>query len=91
MHRPGEPLFLPNAWDFVFGPLVEEVAGSLEFHKLAGYLYNLAQTFTAFYEKCPVLKAEDDVRDSRLVLCDLTARTLKTGLGLLGINTPDQM
>jgi arginyl-tRNA synthetase len=74
-----------------FGPLIEEVAGSLEFHKLAGYLYNLAQAFTAFYEKCPVLKAEDDVRDSRLVLCDLTARTLKTGQGLLGINTPDQM
>lgn len=74
-----------------FGPLIEEVAGSLEFHKLAGYLYILAQAFTAFYEKCPVLKAEDDVRDSRLVLCDLTARTLKIGLGLLGINTPDQM
>jgi arginyl-tRNA synthetase len=74
-----------------FGPLVEEVAESLEFHKLAHYLYGLASTFTAFYERCPVLKADGEIRDSRLVLCDLTARTLKTGLGLLGIDAPDQM
>ena len=47
--------------------------------------------FTAFYERCPVLKAEEPTRRSRLVLCDLTARTLATGLDLLGITAPNQM
>jgi arginyl-tRNA synthetase len=74
-----------------FGTVVEEVARSLEFHRLAQYLYALASTFTAFYERCPVLKAHAKIRDSRLVLCDLTARTLKAGLDLLGIESPDQM
>lgn len=74
-----------------FGGVVDEVAASLEFHRLAQYLYTLASTFTSFYEKCPVLKADAEIRESRLVLCDLTARTLKTGLGLLGIESPDQM
>jgi arginyl-tRNA synthetase len=74
-----------------FGPLVREVAESLEFHRLAQYLYSLAATFTTFYEQCPVLKSEGEVRAGRLVLCDLTARALKTGLGLLGIEAPDRM
>lgn len=74
-----------------FGPLVEGLADSLEFHRLAQYLFGLASAFTAFYERCPVLKADPDVRSSRLVLCDLTARVLEAGLGLLGIDSPDQM
>ena len=49
-------------------------------------------TFTAFYEHCPVLRADDQAqRDSRLALCDLTARVLAHGLGLLGIDAPEQM
>jgi arginyl-tRNA synthetase len=74
-----------------FGQLVVEVEESLEFHRLAQYLYSLAAAFTAFYERCPVLRAEGEVRAGRLVLCDLTARTLETGLGLLGIEAPDRM
>ena len=74
-----------------FGNVVGNVEGSLEFHRLAGYLYGLAVAFTAFYESSPVLRAPDAVRDSRLALCDLTARTLKVGLGLLGISAPDRM
>ncbi|MEV4619027.1 arginine--tRNA ligase [Asanoa sp. NPDC049573] len=74
-----------------FGTLAGEIAATLEFHKLAHYLYGLASAFTTFYESCPVLQAEGDVRESRLVLCDLTARTLRLGLGLLGIDSPDQM
>jgi arginyl-tRNA synthetase len=74
-----------------FGDVVRDVAGSLELHRLAGYLYGVAATFTDFYEQCPVLKAKDDVRASRLALCDLTARTLATGLDLLGIDAPPQM
>jgi arginyl-tRNA synthetase len=61
-------------------------------HRLAGYLFGLAQTFTSFYEACPVLRAPDDmVRESRLVLCDATARTLALGLSFLGIAAPERM
>ncbi len=74
-----------------FSGVVAEVARSLEFHRLATYLHGLASTFTTFYVRCPVLQAEVEVRRSRLVLCDLTARTLAIGLGLLGIQAPDQM
>lgn len=71
--------------------LLTDLEQSLEFHRLCGYLFDLATAFTAFYERCPVLRAEALVRDSRLALCALTARVLATGLGLLGIETPDQM
>ncbi|MGI5399124.1 arginine--tRNA ligase [Streptomyces sp. CA-135486] len=74
-----------------FSSLLAEVAETLEFHKLANYLYGLASAFTSFYEKCPVLRAEGDVKQSRLALCDITARTLELGLGLLGIEAPDRM
>ncbi|MFC6704969.1 arginine--tRNA ligase [Flexivirga alba] len=75
-----------------FGGVVAEVGESLEPHRLASYLYDLATTFTAFYEHCPVLKAEDAaVRDSRLALCSLTRKVLVKGLSLLGIESPDQM
>ena len=61
-------------------------------HKLCTYLYELASDFTAFYEHCPVLKADDDaVRSSRLHLSDITARVMERGLGLLGIDAPEQM
>ena len=60
-------------------------------HKLATQLHTIAQAFASFYEACPVLGSEDEVRESRLALCDLTARTLQTGLGLLGIASPQRM
>jgi arginyl-tRNA synthetase len=60
--------------------------------RLCTYLFDLASTFTGFYETCPVLKAPtDELRQSRLALSDLTARVLAQGLGLLGIVAPDQM
>ncbi|MEV8034851.1 arginine--tRNA ligase [Streptomyces sp. NPDC086182] len=74
-----------------FGSLAAEVSETLEFHKLANYLYSLASAFTSFYEKCPVLRSEGDIKQSRLALCDITARTLELGLGLLGIEAPNQM
>jgi arginyl-tRNA synthetase len=74
-----------------FEPVIAGVASTLEFHRLTGYLYAVAAAFSSFYEKCPVLTAEPEVRASRLALCDLTARTLRLGLGLLGITTPDRM
>ncbi len=72
--------------------IVGSVADSLEPHRLCTYLYELAAGFHKFYEKCPVLTAETDAqRSSRLALCDLVARTLKLGLGLLGIETVERM
>jgi arginyl-tRNA synthetase len=59
---------------------------------LTNYLYQLAKRFAEFYEVCPVLKAESaSTRESRLVLCDLTARTLQLGLSLLGIQVVEKM
>ncbi len=60
-------------------------------HKLCTYVYDLASDFTAFYEHCPVLKADEPLRSSRLALCDITARTLQHALDLLGIDAPEQM
>ena len=74
------------------GPTLLEVGAHLEPHRLCSYLFSLAQTFSVFYERCPVLKAEDEtVRASRLALCAATLRTLVTGLDLLGIEAPDRM
>jgi arginyl-tRNA synthetase len=60
-------------------------------HYLCQFLFELATIFHKFYEACPVLTAQPSVRDSRLVLCDFTARTLWQGLYLLGIDTVEQM
>ena len=60
-------------------------------HRLCTYLYELSTDFTAFYEHCPVLKADEATRESRLALADLTARVLGHGLGLLGIEVPERM
>ncbi len=74
-------------------PEVLELADSE--HKpnvLTDFLFDLANAFSTFFEGCPVLKAESaERRDSRLALCDLTATTLKTGLGLLGIDIVERM
>jgi arginyl-tRNA synthetase len=58
---------------------------------LASYLYELADTYHSFYEACNVLRAEGAVRNTRLTLCEATSRVLKTGLGLLGIQTTERM
>lgn len=58
---------------------------------LAAYLYELARAFHSFYEACPVLKSEGAVRETRLALCELTARVLKQGMGLFGIEMPERM
>ncbi|RGC65112.1 Arginine--tRNA ligase [Micromonospora sp. MW-13] len=74
-----------------FAPVVTEVERTLEFHQLAGHLHRVATAFSAFYERCPVLRAEGPVRDGRLLLCGLTARVLRQGLDVLGIRTPERM
>jgi arginyl-tRNA synthetase len=61
-------------------------------HHLTAYLFDLAKAYSTFFEQCPVLKAEsENIRNSRLLLCDLTARTIKLGLELLGIRVVEKM
>jgi arginyl-tRNA synthetase len=75
-----------------FGITLEAVADELRPNYLCNYLFELAGKFTSFYENCPVLKADDvATRNSRLALCDLTARVLKQGLETLGIEVVEQM
>jgi len=71
--------------------VVEMVAAECLPNILCAYLYELAGSFMSFYESCPVLQSEEPVRTSRLMLCDLTARAIRTGLNLLGIETIEQM
>ncbi len=71
---------------------IDKVAADLTPHVLCAYLYDLSGEFNRFYEACPVLAAEQErTRRSRLRLCDLTARTLRVGLRLLGIETIERM
>jgi len=60
-------------------------------NRLCQYLVELSQKFNQFYDRCTVLQAEEPQRTSRLLLCHLTARTLKLGLGLLGISVLERM
>ncbi|MDN5570267.1 MAG: arginine--tRNA ligase [Propionibacteriaceae bacterium] len=74
-----------------FGEVVEVVAADLQPHKLCTYLFELATAMSVFYEQCPVLRADGEVRSSRLALCASVKKVLATGLELLGIEAPDQM
>lgn len=71
--------------------VIKEVEQELLPNRLCQYLYELSEKFSQFYDQCPVLKAEESVRLSRLMLCDLTAQTLKLGLSLLGISVLERM
>ncbi len=74
-----------------FGEVLPQVLDDYRPNVLANYLYELASTFHGFFEACPVLKSEGATRASRLALCDTTARLLKQGLALLGIEVPERM
>ena len=74
-----------------FPETVDTVASECLPNVLCAYLFELAGAFMGFYEDCPVLQSDQPVRENRLRLCELTARTIETGLGLLGIGTIDQM
>ena len=74
-----------------FAEVVPQVLNDFRPNLLANYLFELANSFHAFYEACPVLKSAEPVRSSRLALSDLTARVLRKGLDLLGIKVPEKM
>ena len=75
-----------------FEETITQVAREGTPHVMCTYLYDLAGLFSSFYEACPILTAEsEEQRNSRLKLAALTARTLKTGLNTLGIETVERM
>ncbi|MEU6350245.1 arginine--tRNA ligase [Streptomyces sp. NPDC047072] len=76
-----------------FGALVYEAAAEYAPHKLAAYLYQLASHLTTFYDQCKVLSEDNsaELTENRLLLVDLTARTLHKGMALLGIRTPERL
>lgn len=74
-----------------FPAVVLESANALESHHLAKYLFELAGEYNSFYANCPVLKAEGEEKTTRLFLTQKTGETLKQGLYLLGIKTPERM
>jgi arginyl-tRNA synthetase len=87
--EPSERALLTRLYDY--GATVEAVAATTRPHLLCDYLYDLAGAFSTFYSEHQVLKAEPAVRASRLQLIAMTARALKDGLGLLGIDVLDRM
>ena len=74
-----------------FGETLPAILDDHRPNLLCNYLFELANAYHSFYEACPVLKADEPARSSRLALSDATARTLKQGLGLLGIEVPERM
>lgn len=74
-----------------FSESLESVATDLLPNRLCQYLFELSQKFNQFYDRCPVLTAPEPLQTSRLALCDLTARTLRLGLSLLGIQVLERM
>ncbi len=74
-----------------FGEVVDDVAATLQPHRLCAYLYDLSGALAVFYEQCPVLKSEGAVRESRLAMCLATKRVLASGLNMLGIEALDRM
>jgi len=96
--NPTAPIFLNEPAERALGLKLLQYAETVplvleEFRPniLANYLYELANTYHSFYEACPVIKADAANRASRLLLSDITARTLAHGLGLLGIGCPERM
>lgn len=71
--------------------VLESVVHDFLPNRICEYLFELSQKFNQFYEACQVLNAEEPIRNSRLILCDMTARSIKLGMSLLGINLPERM
>jgi arginyl-tRNA synthetase len=75
-----------------FAEALDRVINDYRPNHLTAYLFDVASRYSEFFENCPVLRAETtELRASRFKLCDLTARTLKLGLGLLGIEVVERM
>ena len=92
----GEPTLATEERELIlqllhFDAAVHDTVEKYSPHRLCTYLFDLAQSFTSFYEACPVLKADPQTRAFRLRLCEQTARVLAKGLDVLGIEAPERM
>ncbi|MEN9565240.1 MAG: arginyl-tRNA synthetase [Cyanobacteriota bacterium] len=74
-----------------FEEVLKNVEKDLLPNRICLYLFELSQKFNQFYDRCPILQADEPQKTSRLILADLTARTLELGLSLLGINVLERM
>jgi arginyl-tRNA synthetase len=74
-----------------FAEIIEAISEDLMPNRICQYLFELSQKFNQFFEQCPVLQSEEPERTSRLILCHITAKTLKKGLELLGMKVLDRM
>jgi arginyl-tRNA synthetase len=74
-----------------FGEIVPQILDDYRPNLLANYLFELAALYHSFFEACPVLRSEPQVRNTRLLLCSATADILRQGLNLLGIEVPERM
>ncbi|MFI3256499.1 MAG: DALR anticodon-binding domain-containing protein, partial [Psittacicella sp.] len=74
-----------------FSETIDQLVKDYTPHILCLYLYNLANTFSSFYENCNILNAEENIKESRLALAMQTARVLACGLDLLGIKVTDKI
>ncbi len=74
-----------------FADVLQRAATQFRPNLLADYLFDLAQHYSRFYQNVPFLKADEGIRESRVRLCGLVDRTLRTGLNLLGIDTPNRI
>ena len=91
-----EPTLAPEERELIlqllhFDAAVHDTLEKYSPHRLCTYLFDLAQSFTSFYEACPVLKADPPTRAFRLRLCEQTSRVLAKGLDVLGIEAPERM
>jgi arginyl-tRNA synthetase len=92
----GEPKLVAQERELIlqllqFDAAVHDTLDKYSPHRLCTYLFDLAQSFTSFYEACPVLKADGATRSFRIRLCQQTARVLAKGLDVLGIEAPERM
>ena len=92
----GEPTLVAEERDLIlqllqFDAAIHDTLEKYSPHRLATYLFELAQSFTSFYEACPVLKADPLTRAFRIRLSEQTARVMAKGLDLLGIEAPERM
>jgi arginyl-tRNA synthetase len=76
---------------FMFQEIVEDAAAQYKPSLVARYLLDLTQTFNEFYHKCPVIQAEKELKEARLLLINRTKDVIKEGLALLGIEAPERM
>ena len=74
-----------------FPELIDQLSGDLAIHRLCHFLHQTATLFHRFYEHCPILSADQPIKESRLQLCLVTQDVLRQGLHLLGIETLESM